>query len=712
MTAPVWVTPPGFLFTLTESLSVDIPLETIGDNVQYSVICGALPSGISLSDTGVLSGFPSYVTTLTRNKFVVRAKNTEGATDRTFIIDIIDSDAPRWQTNEKYLRVGISGEEYGLNKQWVDYQFYAVPYESPRETPIQYFIADNDGKLPPGLKLDKSGRLSGFIDDNLGLNDDVDPGNGYDFRSYDTASYDYYTQTTPKTKHVPKLYQFRVTATDGIASAKKKFTIIVVDMEILENNILTLPVDITLPSIIIYLQKLQFLLDTNLGTIRASNNQIISIAAYDPEPSIGTVTYRLEDGDFPEGLQLDTKTGHLYGYVPYQPAYALTYDFAISATKTYSNKTVKTTKIFNLTVKGEIESTIEWITSSNLGEITVGQTSSIEIKARQINSDYAIKYKLTNGFLPSGLELKQDGSISGSVSYGTSGTFTFTARASDVYNLSAIEKTFNLQVVASSTEYTKIYVRPFLTKEKRKYFSDFISNTFIFPPKLIYRYFDQNFGIQNDIKFVLEFAIEKINLTDYTVALRENFYRRKLTFGKVKIAYAKNKSGEILYEIIYVDIIDNLVNNFNTSVSHVVYANNEIYYPASTDNMRKKLQEIVLDDFTYIDVQENFQPKFIKDLEKENFNTGYVRVMPICYALPGQGLKILERIKVSGFKFNLINFEIDRIIIENAADSTTAKYLLFTRDSITDAITDDDYLFGPEGFVRLDKEDDDPLIRE
>jgi hypothetical protein len=53
-----------------------------------------------------------------------------------------------------------------------------------------------------------------------------------------------------------------------------------------------------------------------------------------------------------------------------------------------------------------------------------------------------------------------------------------------------------------------------------------------------------------------------------------------------------------------------------------------------------------------------------------------MRVIPLCYALPGQGDKIISRIKLSGFDFKLLNFEVDRLIVQESLDSTTAKYLM------------------------------------
>ena len=150
MTIPSWTTPAGFLFTATELASTSTSVVATGIGNTYKVISGALPNGLTLSSLGSISGTPQAVINVTTNKFVVRATNSSNVTDRTFIIDVQGRDDPVWSTAEGFLNVGINGEQYSLNNQWVDYQLSAIPIEAPTGTTLTYFIANNDGKLPPG----------------------------------------------------------------------------------------------------------------------------------------------------------------------------------------------------------------------------------------------------------------------------------------------------------------------------------------------------------------------------------------------------------------------------------------------------------------------------------------------------------------------------------------------------------------------------------
>ena len=78
---------------------------------------------------------------------------------------------------------------------------------------------------------------------------------------------------------------------------------------------------------------------------------------------------------------------------------------------------------------------------------------------------------------------------------------------------------------------------------------------------------------------------------------------------------------------------------------------------------------------------------------------------------PGNGAKIVSWINISGFDFKNLDFEIDRLIVESSLDSTTAKYLIFERQSIGDQIPEDNFLFGPDE-VELVDQNNDPLQRE
>lgn len=728
MTNPTWITPAGFLFTATELNTTTSSVSASGAGVSYSLISGSLPQGLRLSSTGTITGIPDAVIKTERSKFVVRAKNSTSAVDRTFSIDVSGKTDPTWSTTAGYIPAGYFGRKFLTNLEHVDFQFSATSTQSPVGTKLRYYIADGEGSLPKGLQLDQTGRLFGTVNDLVTFDNDQSDNGGYDEEFYDRYSYDHsITTSTDVTPNTPRFYKFYVTATDGVASSKREFKILVVnsnvfgvdDVSISINSSSTIfPSDVTTASIS-SLQNPQFINGADLGTVRAGNNQDISVTAYDPAPFKGPVTYSITGTNsvftrIPQGLKLDSETGTLYGYIPYQPAYSLDYALTIIATKTETRtgETALAVNTFTLRVAGDVDSEIAWISSSTLDTLVVGETSELAVKAQHLKTDYNIKYSLVNGSLPSGITFRQDGGLSGSADYNTTGSYQFTVMASDVYNLSSISKTFNLEVVPYDfKKYTKIYARPFVSLAKRNEYKEFINNEFTFDPKFMYRYFDPNFGVQPEVRMYLEFGIEKLNFTEYIPALRENFYRKKLYFGDVKIAVAKDSTGTSIYEVVYVDMIDPLINANGDSVDAVIYDNNQILYPNSVSNMRKQLEQIVLPDNTYISTNEYNMPRYMRTPQEGDYRPpGYMRVVPLCYALPGYGAKIVSRIKLSGFDFKMINFDIDRLILENSLDSASAKYLIFARQTISDRIPEDNILFGPDE-VTLQTEAGDPISR-
>ena len=253
-----------------------------------------------------------------------------------------------------------------------------------------------------------------------------------------------------------------------------------------------------------------------------------------------------------------------------------------------------------------------------------------------------------------------------------------------------------------------------MSESRRGLYQEFITNEFTFDPTLMYRYFDPNFGVQNNIKMMLEFAIEKQPVSIYAGALRENFYRKKLYFGDIKVAIARDDAGNDLYEIVYVDIIDDQVNSEGKSASMILESKGRLFYPASVENMKRQLETLVLPDYSYIGVRKDFLPLFMQTIQPNSYRLpGYMKVVPLCYALPGNGAKIVSRIKLSGFDFKQLDFEIDRLIVENSLDTGSAKYLIFSRQSIGDTIPEDESLYGPDDvLIEFGLNDDSAIILE
>jgi hypothetical protein len=734
-TGPMWATTAGFLITATELVVTSVPVVANGTNVSYKLISGSVPTGMSVSTTGTVIGTPSAVIQKTNYKFVIRATSSEGISDRSFNIDVIGAQDPTWSTasgytsvldyntSTAYLKLGPRGEGFALNRQWVDYQLLATPTLAPDSTNIRFFIPENGGELPPGIMLNQEGVLSGFLTDSLIFDGSISDTGGYDEEAYDGYTYDHGAVAFDSIG-VPKIYQFKVTASDGVSAADRLFKILVVSPDMIRDPS---RVQMNLETGLIttnsnYLPPPQFIKGNDLGVARAENNETFDVSAYNGYPLLGDLTYRIVSGDtaltqLPEFMRLDANQGIIYGYIPYQPAYTQNYQLTINAVRTYSGVRVITTNTFTLAIKGAVESSIEWVSTSSLGSVVAGEPSELAVVARQINSEYSIKYAQTSGTIPPGLTLERDGSLSGSVDYESTGTFTFGVSAQDVHELSAIEREFTLNVESyNNKKYTKAWVRPFMTLEKRATFRDFMSDLFTFPQASMYRYFDPNFGVQTEIKMVLEFGIEQQNLADYIPALRENFYRRRFYFGDLKVAVAKTPTGDAVYEVVYVDIVDNMKQlNAGTnlgSVSRVLYTNNDIYYPSSIDNMRYQLEHITLNDTDFITTDEHNMPLFMRTAQEGDYRpAGYMHVLPLCYVLPGEGQKIISRINLTGFNFKQFDMDIDRLILDNTLDNSTAKYLLFPRQTITDSIEADTVLYGFDE-TPLETDQSAPINRE
>lgn len=802
MTSPVWVTTAGFLGTLTERITTSTALIASGTNVAYTVISGSLPGGMKLNQSsGNISGTPLSAPTVVTSNFVVRAQNTSGVCDRTFSLDIVGPTAPIWATPSGLLPTGIDGEYFAINNEYVDITVRATTDILANGNHLKYYIADNQGELPPGLTITPEGRIYGYVSDTLGVDSQSSITGGYDSDIYDRYPYDFGVITNNVTEtirptNINKTYNFYVTVTDGIISSQREFGIEVVSPSSLltvNNEVVISPDQFTNTNYLVPAvwkdQYGNFLPPVyDLGVIRASRHQIITLYEYDAYPSQGTLTWdwsttvnpevritshnltsssgtqttnligqnqiyvsnitttptqgmqiRLDEylPDFdtttysvegyisltettgiinlniplvntipdnsiifigspsvhPYGFNLDEEDGELYGTIPYQPAYNVDYKFTINLIKSSndSTATVVRPQIFTMTIRGDINSYIEFISTSSLGVLIPGQISELSVIAENINSSNAIEYNLAEGSLPSGLTLSNDGSIQGRVDYlsqtyfdftstNTFNTFTldggdttidenwhFTVSANDVYKTNSVEKDFYITVEDDSvTEYTRVFVKPFMASSDRNTYNTFISNPIIFDKSLMYRPNDPEFGVQPTIQMMIEFGLEKVPVADYVDAIQDNFTRKNLYFGNTTSTVATDNTGTAIYELVYVEIIDNQMLE-NTTPTNAI----------SIENMQTQLESIMVDSTTTISINYNLQPRYMTTLQPSGIPLGYIKAVPICYALPGNSAKILSRIRSSGFDFEQFNFEVDRIIIETPLETTENGWIFF-----------------------------------
>jgi len=647
----LWTLPTGVsLGTIAErtATSIALPLNTV-DSV--TLIAGALPAGLRLQNTHIV-GTTLEVARSTQSRFVLRAQLGTQIQDRTFTITVVGPDAPVWITPEGTLPVGTNNTFFILDSSYVDYQLEAIDQDLSAGDKLEYFIVPGDGMLPPGISLSSDGKLSGVVDPILALDVNASSGaydsnvygdlpydfglrsaNGFESFFYDVEFYDYNIPTRSP-KKLNRYYEFTVSVSDGDTITKRKFKMFVVGDDFLraDNTILQLGSGI-FTSDGTYIRSPQWLTPRDLGYRRANNYVTLYLELYDPNTLSGYVAYTLQplnddntQSELPPGCTLDSTSGEVAGRVPYQPAITREYKFTVRATRFGANNeslAIKD-KTFVVKILGEVDSVITWNSNNNLGSINANFISTFFVSATTTVPNAKLRYVLTDGELPPGLVLALDGEIIGKVRQYSTGnllgltvfdtrtftldndettidrSFTFTVEARDQYGYSATTKTFTINVIAASDLlYSNLYVKPFLKPIQKTSYLTLIGDPEIFDPTKIYRPNDELFGIQKQLKMLIYAGIETKTINYYVAATAKNHRRKRYQFGEIKTAVAKEPgSNTVLYEVVYLEMIDPLDDDSRQVKSKIKIKNNNIITISQTDIE-------ILDDVTRLNVGGN-----------------------------------------------------------------------------------------------------------
>jgi hypothetical protein len=822
--AVTWNTPVGNLGTLEERVAVSLPLDATTDttnNIVYSVIAGSLPKGLILQN-GFIKGSPGEVNKFTESRFVIRAFDGSDEKDRTFRLSVTGSDLPEWITEQGFLNVGQGESYFVLDDAKVDFQLEATDPDAIAGDTLEYYLIPNSGRLPFGLTLSKTGKISGFTQSIPSVEYSNTPTGAYDTGSYDTTpldiakntstgfdSYFYdtlnfdYAETSRVPKKLSRIYTFSVAVTDGVNAISRVFKIYVVSEEFLKADNTLIQVDTNLFQADNTNDRVPlWITDSYLGRYRANNYVNIPLEVYDPQSLSGTITYfKLDtnpDGsssEIPPGMTLDTRTGDIAGKVPYQAAVTKNYKFTLkavnfprtlvdtsytlvgdwSSTRYYEeNEAVRyngliyiciqghvnqlpeetsneywdlgvgtTDKTFNVDIIGEIESAIEWVSETDLGIIKPNQPSRISVEAKSLLYGGRIGYEIIEGSLPNGLTFLSNGLIqgkviqfadndqsgltryfdrdsslvdsTGTITYNTifdnttttfDRKFKFKIKAVDGANFAAAEKEFTITVVADTEDtFSNIFVKAFQSKSKRLAWFNFITDATIFVPDDIYRYGDENFGVQAEIKSLIYAGIESKEAVDFVQAMSRNHYNKRILLGGLKFAKAKDAiTQETIYEVVYVDVVDDLENAKGESISptielrddinsKVLVSQNQIridsdiplasdadlqrVFPNSIKNMRNRIKDIGKRD-------REFLPLWMRSIQDDAAREiGFTKSMVICYAKPGRAETIIAKIQASNFDFKSIDFVADRYIIDIIGGKIQDRYIQYPQNNVS-----------------------------
>jgi hypothetical protein len=720
---PTWTTGEGFLnvgdndnYFVLDNAYVNFQLEAddtdlnAGDTLEYYLVPqgGALPPGLTLSTTGIISGFTDPVFAVDYLETPTGAYDTNGFDTTpldisqarsngfdTYLYDITTYDysepsrSPRRLSRFYTFIVAVTD---GLNevrrvfKIWVVTEEFLQADNSIMQVDTNLFQADNTGdRLPIWI-----------TESNLGR---------YRANNYVTIYLDVYD---PPSLTGTITYFLLSTNPDG------------------SNSVLP-------PGM---------LLDTITG----------EIAGKVPYQAAVTKTYQftMQAVNFPITLADENYTlmGNWSSTVTYYETESVRYNGFIyvclqenrnvfPANGPYWNLGVGTSeKTFTVDIIGEIESAIEWISDQDQGTIKPNQSSTLKVEATSLLYGGKVAYELASGILPPGLSLLSTGIIQGKVKQfadssglgltrffdrdssliDSSGTitfdttfdstetsfdqkFTFTIRARDSANFAENLKTFFVTVIANNTKtFANLYVKAFQPKVKRLEWYNFITNSNIFKTSEIYRYGDPNFGIQAELKMLVFAGIESLGAVNYVQAMSRNHYRKQLRFGDVKYAVAKDmNTQEPIYEAVYVEVVDEYEKN-NKSISKTIELPSKIeskvllsfdsikvdsdipfvsdsdhqrIFPNSFKNMRSRVKSLGERD-------REFLPLWMRSIQPNSFvETGFVKALVLCYANPGSSEGIISRINSNNYDFKNIDFTVDRYIIDILNNEIEDKYLAF-----------------------------------
>ena len=676
MAQPIWDTPAGLLGSYSSTLpfNAQVRAEPAPPAVflSYNLLSGRLPEGLQINtvnNVGLITGIPKGENKNTTYNFTIRVNDEIGNfADRTFSIELLTAGFPKLLIDSGNLLTVFDSE-------FLSYKIlYSTPIESDN---IKFFVSSGD--LPPGLFLDElTGIISGYPVPPITVN-----GNPSSKRS-----------------------DFTITLSSILGSASAAYSITVKNVQLVNPTVSPrnpvilnyfprrIPIEETDP----YFEY--YLLDDTIPTLDSGDFFSFKIIGYDFDG--GDLLYTF--GSLPPGLNGDPNSGWITGVVNIAKGLS-EYNFNVFVSK--PNGLFSETYQFTIIVSNEVVNDIVWTTDNYLGTVYNNSISTLKVEA---NSDQDLTYRLISGQLPSQLTLDSQGELIGQIAYQPTSTlqnqyetttFTFTVEAIALnYPLVKSQRTFTLDVYQFYSLVTEnVYVKASPTLAQRAIVDALLTDTTLIPNDILYRSNDYNFGKATEITFVHAYGIDASSADNYIEAMKKNHYWRNLVLGELKTAIARDENGDIIYEVVYSQIIDDLVNENNKSISSQIkwptYVSLELgpyltsedflyssfvdvqgnlyyssltpgstntFYPASLDNMSKQLTNVLGNN-----PSSSLLPKWMTTQQLNGSVLGYTRAWVICYTIPGQSTTVVNNINNNWpYKLNEIDFTVDRYYIDKS----------------------------------------------
>lgn len=688
---PSFTTPTGSLLSVQDSIWVEIPIQYSNPDVNNTVIIslkeGLLPSGLEINESGIIRGYPNPpILNITFPLIVTSASLTTASTN---IITCLST------TGFALGRVVLfSGTMFGTISYTTTYYVKSIINSteftiSTTQNGPTYVVTNAAGYMTVTLPATSIGqptiRTSSFT---LKLESAL----GTAVAAYQLTVINQNTQVSqggpgkiPNSRS-PVILNTRPT-TFNILPTNEYYGYYFTPPK--ESSTLTTPSATS----------------TFIGTAQSDNYFAFKIIGKDFDNSVITYSY----SGLPSGIIGNTTTGWITGTPILGSTGINQYNFSVAVLKgSFISEYVE----FSYKISNGLDGIVTWITPANMGTIYNGTISTLNVLA---TAQVELYYDIVSGSLPPNLELLYNGEITGYVAdqpttqvltLNETTDFTFTIRAySPDHPLLNSNKTFTISVLQQYTQPTDIlYINATPSITDRNIINSLLTNTTLIPTIDLYRATDIYFGKATNVVYEHLYGVFSSDLDEYIAAVTQNHYWRNITLGELKTAVAKNSAGTIIYEVVYSEIIDNLINPSGVSVSSEIYwptpinlfqgswytSVDDIYtsyvnifgqeyytsltpgsatvlYPNSLINMRNRVSAVLGQQY-----DSSLLPLWMTSQQANGNTLGYTQAWVICYTKPSKAVTIKNNINDNwAYKLNQINFNIDRFTVDK---STTYNY--------------------------------------
>lgn len=692
---PSFITPPGTILSTNDSVWIQLPIQyenpDINNPVTISILEGFLPPGLEINEEGIIRGYPAPPTINTTVPSVTTAATVTETTNIITCLSTTGFSVGRPVTFSGTVMFGGIDENVTYYiKSVINSTSFTISSTPNGST---FILTSGTGFMTVTLPAISVGQPT-IRTYNFTLQ--LDSPLGGDINSYSITVINQNTPISqggpgfPVNTRVPVILNTRP-ETFNINNNNEYYGYYVLPPA--DSSYNTYP-----PTVSAF-----------IGTIQSDNYFAFKIIGVDFDNNGVTYVY----SGLPLGLIGDPATGWITGTPLLSTSGINQFSFSVAVYKT-SNSTIQSPFFnFSFNIANEITGKITWITPSNLGTIFNGTISTKSVLA---TCDVPLQYRVSSGSLPPNLTLLSNGEITGYVANQPTSellganvetTFTFTIEAySPLYPIILSAKQFTLVVKQEYVQPTDIlYIKATPSIQDREIIENLLSDETLIPNEYLYRPNDIYFGKATEVIYEHAFGIYASDIDEYIAAVTKNHYWRNITLGEIKTAQARDENGVVVYEVVYSQVVDNLVSTQGVSVSEEIYwprpinlflgpwytSVTNIYtsyedilgqqyytslspgyartlYPNSLFNMRNRVGQVLGQEF-----DSTLLPKWMTSQQANGSTLGYTQAWVICYTKPGYAEIIKNNInmfwlKPEGipYRLNEINFKIDRFSVNKS----------------------------------------------